>query len=277
MEKKLSIIIPHYNTPKKLLRLLKTIPFLEDTQVIVVDDISTKDTDVFEQIKTEYKDKIEFYTNTVECKGAGGARNVGLDHAVGQWICFLDSDDFILVSFRNIIDPYMESDYDMVYFAPFSVKEGTQLTSERHVPFAVLCLDYCVAPDYDKKYAELHLRKDWIAPPSRIIRRSVIEENNIRFDAIRVCEDLMFSARLARVCKTVYATYETFYIITDDVVSLTKNSDPALSEVWTSQHKCFADFWEENMTFEEKVIFHRLGIKGKIKMKLRDFKRKLKK
>jgi glycosyltransferase involved in cell wall biosynthesis len=61
----ISIIIPHYNTPALLKRLLDSIGFHEDVQIIVIDDKSTKDLSVFQAVKAEYQsDHTRFLDNT---------------------------------------------------------------------------------------------------------------------------------------------------------------------------------------------------------------------
>lgn len=78
-----TLIIPHYNIPYLLQRLLKTVPQRIDLQVIIVDDCSTKDLDKLNQLKIDFKE-IEWYSTGTN-GGGGKARNVGLSHAKGQY------------------------------------------------------------------------------------------------------------------------------------------------------------------------------------------------
>ena len=55
--KKVSIIIPHYNTPKLLKKLIESIQPIEMFQVIVVDDYSDKDLEAYSQCKRIYEEK----------------------------------------------------------------------------------------------------------------------------------------------------------------------------------------------------------------------------
>ena len=59
MEYNVSIIIPHYNSPDLLAVLLDSIPEKEDIQIIVVDDNSTKKTDIYEKVKSDYSERVE--------------------------------------------------------------------------------------------------------------------------------------------------------------------------------------------------------------------------
>ena len=93
-----SIIIPHKNTPNYLLRCLDSIPLRDDVQVIVVDDNSNPEKVDFDHFP-QWKGKHYEYYLTKEGRGAGFARNIGLEHAVGKWLLFADADDFFAVDF----------------------------------------------------------------------------------------------------------------------------------------------------------------------------------
>ena len=88
MEKKLSIIIPCYNSADTIRRCLDSIPLREDVETIVIDDGSTDETKEI----LGYRSNIIF--NTLHFNfGVSFARNVGINRAKGKYITFLDSDD----------------------------------------------------------------------------------------------------------------------------------------------------------------------------------------
>ncbi len=97
---KVSVIIPVYNTEKYLRKCLDSVcnQTLSDIEIICVNDCSTDNS--FEILK-EYASKddriklIDFKEN----KGAAVARNTGIDEAKGEYIGFVDSDDFIDLDF----------------------------------------------------------------------------------------------------------------------------------------------------------------------------------
>lgn len=91
---KFSIIIPNYNSAKWIKRCLDSI--LEQTyknyEIIIVDDMSEDDSlDIIKQYKDE---RIKLIENKVK-KYNGGSRNVGVENATGDYILFLDCDDYI--------------------------------------------------------------------------------------------------------------------------------------------------------------------------------------
>ena len=100
MTVKVSVILPVYNVEKYLKECLDSIlnQTLQEIEVICVDDGST---DRSLEILREYEKKDKrVIVLTQENKGAGAARNKGLAIAKGEYLSFLDSDDFFC--FRNV-------------------------------------------------------------------------------------------------------------------------------------------------------------------------------
>lgn len=111
--KKLSIVIPVYNMEKYLERCLKSILLfpMENVEVILVNDGSTDGSGVL----------CDFYGQenswTVIHKQNGGlsdARNVGMKAASGEYIWFIDSDDYISNSYHQIIDTIENLEPDII-------------------------------------------------------------------------------------------------------------------------------------------------------------------
>lgn len=101
----ISIIIPIYNSDKYLLECLNSVinqSFL-DFEVLCVNDGSTdRSKDICEQYVR--KDK-RFRLYNQENAGVSVARNLGIEQAQGEYLCFLDSDDVIAKDFlRNLFD-----------------------------------------------------------------------------------------------------------------------------------------------------------------------------
>ena len=115
-----SIIIPHYDIPDLLMRCLKSIPVSEDIQVIVVDD-NSPDADTYLERYPELLCPYLEFIRTTKGGGAGYARNIGLDHAKGEWLLFADADDFFVEDMYDIITSNSDSEADVIYFKKESV------------------------------------------------------------------------------------------------------------------------------------------------------------
>ena len=121
-----SFIIPHKNCPDLLQRCVDSIPERDDVEVIVVDDNSA------ERKKPSLKERKNLQVILLDAehsKGAGRARNVGLQHAEGKWLLFADADDYYNENeLKKILNKYLKDEStDLVYLnaeiqAPIKLK-----------------------------------------------------------------------------------------------------------------------------------------------------------
>ena len=106
----ISIIIPVYNSEKTLNRCVNSIlnQTFMDWELLLVDDGST---DKSGKICDQYALK-DFRIRVFHKKNGGvsSARNTGLDYAIGSWITFVDSDDFIDATFLDTLIRLQSSD-----------------------------------------------------------------------------------------------------------------------------------------------------------------------
>lgn len=221
MNKLVSIIVPHYNTPELLMRLIKSIPVRGDIEVIVVDDNSSMP---FEEIsqKLSMFPHVQLFQNDSGVKGAGASRNIALRKAIGKWVLFADADDFFVDGLYENILPYLDSDYDMIYFPPTSIDEATGKISSRHLYYLDLVRHY-----YDKPTLKnlIALKFGFCTPWSKLIRRSILNENNILFDEIMTSNDIMCITKCAYYSKNIKAENKTIYCVTRGSKTLTSQKD----------------------------------------------------
>lgn len=102
LNKKITIIIPCYNSEKYILDCFESVKNqtigIQSLQVIFVNDASTDNTvEYLQNFRREYSDSVEII-NLKQNHRQGGARNCGLAHAVGEYVLFLDSDDWLDIS-----------------------------------------------------------------------------------------------------------------------------------------------------------------------------------
>lgn len=95
--KKVSVIVPVYNTEKYLRRCLDSLvnQTIEDIEIIVINDCSPDNSkEILKEYGKKYKDKIKVFHNKTN-KGIGYNRNYGIKKATGEYIGFVDSDDWV--------------------------------------------------------------------------------------------------------------------------------------------------------------------------------------
>lgn len=232
--KKLSILIPTYNVERWLPRCLNSIlsQVEDDIEIVIVDDGST---DTTLQCANEFAEKwndIRVFSKHNE--GVGAARNYLLDKACGEFIWFVDSDDYIAESALQHILSELNSTIDLL---SVSYNGGV------FTPFEGSAIEYI-----QKGYINGYL---W----TKIIRRSVIEDAHIRFDPQRYSqEDWFFLMQVYPLLEKVKQIPLKIYVYCDD------NQQSIMREVsWKHKRKLVADSRETICNFKDFINSIRQG------------------
>lgn len=121
---KISVIVPVYNTEKYLKKCLESIinQTYQDFEVIIVNDGAI---DNSQKIIDEY---IEKYQTKIKCLnkengGLSSARNVGIEVAKGDYIIFVDSDDYLETTLLEQMLPYIQKNIDLVKYKLIKINE----------------------------------------------------------------------------------------------------------------------------------------------------------
>ncbi len=133
----ISIIVPVYNVEPYLRKCLNSIvnQTFRDLEILIVDDGSTDGSgEICDEYRKDKRVKV-FHTDN---RGLSCARNLGLDNAKGDWIGFVDSDDWIEPDmYEALIDKAVETEADVVECGMFiefisqTIKQPTVLATVR--------------------------------------------------------------------------------------------------------------------------------------------------
>lgn len=204
-----TIIIPHKNIPSLLERLLNTIPTRDDLEIIVVDDNSSGEIVDFNHFPFVGRTNYTVIFNK-ESRGAGHARNCALPHAHGKWILFADADDFFNSGFNDFLDDYLDSKADLVYFNANSVDSDTFAPSDRVDHLHEFIEEY----HKEKKRGELIMRYLFTEPWCKMVKREVIETNQIRFEETSIRNDVRYSYLVGFYSNTIVVDDRRLYCVT---------------------------------------------------------------
>jgi glycosyltransferase involved in cell wall biosynthesis len=177
----ISIIIPVYNSEKTLNRCVNSIlnQTFMDWELLLVDDGST---DKSGKICDQYALK-DFRIRVFHKKNGGvsSARNTGLDYAIGSWITFVDSDDFIDATFLDTLIRLQSSDL-CISGIQFINNETILLPPEEYIKIENVA-------ELDNLLNKLYFTAPW----GKVYKNEIIQKNNIRFNInLKIGEDTDF-------------------------------------------------------------------------------------
>lgn len=188
MKEKITVIVPIYNSQNTLDRCIKSIlkQTYENLQIILINDGST---DESKKICEKYaqKDKRILLINQ-DNMGVSKARNIGLSKALGKYIGFVDSDDYIECDMFEILERLIE-DVDLAICNFKKITNESVKYQEEDYKNEILLKKQLLERIQGQNYFQGFL---W----NKLYKKEIIEKNNLRFqEDIYICEDLLFNCQ----------------------------------------------------------------------------------
>ncbi|MBQ3559389.1 MAG: glycosyltransferase [Agathobacter sp.] len=203
---KLSIILPVYNVEKYIEKCISSIveQMWREDELIIIDDGST---DASGRICDDYATR---YNNVwvyhIENAGVSNARNVGIEYATGQYVWFVDSDDYISTNAVRVIKEALESEAetDMLLFDATVVNEEEETLSDIKVNH----MDEGITEDNIISQMVFQNTSLW----NRIYRMDIIKNVGLGFDkGISIAEDMVFNFKYLLECSRIKYRKECLY------------------------------------------------------------------
>ena len=198
---KISVIIPVYNSSTYLRKCLDSVvnQTLKDIEIIVINDGSTDDSkNIIEEYSCKYKNIIFI---DQENKGIGKTRNIGIKKATGEYITFVDSDDYIK---ENMLEEYYKyakkHNFDLVIGSYIKKINNKEIIFENNkfktgnvktTPQILYLIEY--------------------GPWAKLYKREMLINNNIYFDEKRKYEDMPFVSKALLKSKLIGQITEPYY------------------------------------------------------------------
>ena len=235
---RLSVIVPVYNVEKYLKKCLTSLvnQTMDNIEILVVNDGSP---DNSEKIIQEYAKK---YKNIKALKkengGLSSARNYGLKYATGEYVTFVDSDDWIKEEmYEKMYLKAKEKDFDIV-------------TSD---------INY-VYPDHeevvytDPKEDTFDIKKVFIklypTVCTKIFKRELFTDNNLEFKSGVWYEDVEMMYRLLPYVKSIGVVHIPFYQYLQREQSITNTVSPKIYD-YIHNFNGIVDFYKERKLFDK--------------------------
>ena len=234
---KVSIIIPVYNVEKYLNRCLDSIMAqdFEDFEVVCVNDCSPDSSDIIlEDYAKRYPNKL-YVINNPENLGQGRSRINGLNNSTGEYVMFIDSDDYIKTNYvRTFVEAIEKEHCELVIGGYVRDIEG----------------EYRDYPVSDSVWSIITYPVPW----GKIFTRKFLVDNDINFTYVRQGEDVFFSLNIFYYVKNYrvidYCGY--YYYLNRQSTTTMMNYDKNFEEVVVRMFDMFMDKCDIDLLSKEK-------------------------
>lgn len=207
---KVSVIIPIYNVAPYVERCLKSVvsQSFKDLEVIVVDDCGEDNSMALVQTFIDkYHGPISFrILRHSHNRGLSAARNTGIENATGEYVMFLDSDDYWAEdSLQLVIDKL--SDEDILYFNAQVIEHGEEKPVSDLVNVHKVSGD-----DYYSLVIQHQQHFPFVCVWNGLFRRDFLSSNNLLFYESIYHEDELFTPIALHCAKTVSSIQTALYV-----------------------------------------------------------------
>ena len=273
-----SVIVPAYNNGKYISKCIDSVlkQTFSDLELIVVNDGSTDDT--VEVIKEFEKQDARFKLINKENGGVSSARNVALDQVKGQYVLFLDSDDWYEPDYcKDLADILKENDADIIFSTKFYIGESKIVEAGKNAvdyPDSVIDL----LSKFTYSFAMTCIKRDFLTSDLRFNEQLHYYEDGeflTRLLALKPYivynENISFHYRPgslthSKFTKKTLSQIETISIIDKRFRGISKKMDMVLNGRYASMSAGMAtiaakDFKHDNSLDKELQIFARRNLK----------------
>ncbi|RDI45706.1 glycosyltransferase family 2 protein [Falsibacillus pallidus] len=264
MNPKVSIVVPIYNVDKYLVRCLDSLlnQTLKDIEIICVNDGSS-DASLPILEKYEEIDKRINIINKVN-GGVSSARNCGIDAARGEYIGFVDPDDWVDHDMYLSLYKTAISDKADIVMCSY-IREFSNHSKEKKFNFPEKSIfeNQSVKSNIMRKLigplneevANPELMDAWGTVWSKLFRADIIKSNEIRFTDLNVIgtnEDLLFNIQVINFAQTfVFLNKPYYHYWRANSGSVTTGFKPLLFDQWLNLYHLIEEFIKKNSLSEE--------------------------
>lgn len=213
----ISVIVPVYNTEQYLDRCVQSIlaQTYTDFELLLIDDGSTDSSGVICDRYAELDSRVRVFHK--ENGGVSSARNLGLDNARGEWIAFVDSDDWVADKYLENFISHLNNEAKLIISFSYSVFKNK--IYEPKYKSGIIKNGH-----FDKLFNQYDL--SWRTSPwGKLYNKEIIKGNNLQFNVdMPIGEDLVFLYQYLSLIDYIYVCGDSYYYYqADRANTLTKN------------------------------------------------------
>lgn len=265
---KLSFIVPVFNVEPYISCCIESLAQQnmgnDNIEIILVDDGSTDGSlKICRKYEKEFKNIRVLHQ---ENKGANVARNLGLDCAVGEWICFVDSDDWTVQSLYRTLLPEMDKNWDIIMYAykkvyPKKIKSGTKIPTYLEIykdefrELELATLNRFRSQKYN--ISVINVVNIW----NKLYRRQFLSENHLKFNAdMPKLQDLEFNLNVYKYAKSAVCVDKELYYYRMNENSVTHRYQSDIIEKFNIINKSIERFVKDNFSKDmEEAYYERIA------------------
>ena len=200
----ISVVVPVYNTEPYLTRCLDSLcaQTYRNLEIICVDDGSPDNSiNILEEFAArDSRVRVIRQTN----QGQAAARNTGLSAVSGEWVSFIDSDDWIEPNTYEECVACISDEIDLLVFGVRVDWAVSKLNAQQEKVSRGLNECFRIKFDGRRTFSEQVILATDVSTCNKLFRYSVIERNELAFPAGRRYEDASFALRFFLVSRSVY-------------------------------------------------------------------------
>ena len=208
---KYSVIIPVYNVENYLSRCIDSLLAQNyvDLEILLIDNGSKDQSgQICEDYATQFSNITAYH---IPNKGVGSARNFGLSKAKGEFICFVDADDYLVGNLFSDVESQLDSQLDLLVFSYYNSIEKNLSEINRSEK---------ILPTEGKKdksdfiglFQELWLTDMMYTVWNKIYRKEFLEEHQIVFESYELGEDVRFNLNVYQHVNAVLLVKSCYYV-----------------------------------------------------------------
>ena len=217
--KLVSIIIPIYNVEKYLQKCLESVAkqTYRNVEIILVNDGSTDGSEYIAQRFMAKYSNIKYFKK--ENGGLSDARNFGVQQATGDYLCFVDSDDYVSESLLSDLQKYMEEDYDLIKYKLITIDKDYNR------------IENFPGPIFENKTGEeafnILYSQDTMLQPACVYlyKKSFWDNNNFEYPVGKVHEDFARTMLIMLKANKVASTGIYGYFYYQSTTSITRRTN----------------------------------------------------